>query len=92
MVLIIVIFSFMNIAASTMVNSGVVKIKVMASGTGMNFTHANDVSMVRLPKSPIIQSMTLWYAVLGQKLSPVIIKEYFKCCSKSPLIYVPLRN
>ena len=71
--MIIVIFSFMNIAASTMVNSGAVKIKVMASGTGMNFTHANDVSMVRLPKSPIIHSMTLWYAELGQKLSPVII-------------------
>ena len=76
MVLIIVIFSFINIAASTMVNSGAVKIKVMASATGMNFTHAKDVSMVKLPNSPIIQSMTLWYAELGQKLSPMIVDNY----------------
>ena len=59
-----------------MVNRGAVKIKVMASGTGMNFTHANDVSMVKLPNSPIIQSMTLWYHEVGQKLSPVIIDSY----------------
>ena len=76
MVLIIVIFSFMNIAASTMVNRGAVKIKVIASGTGIYFTHANDVSMVKLPNSPIIHSMTLWYHEVGQKLSPVIIDDY----------------
>ena len=74
--MIIVIFSFMNIAASTMVNRGAVKIKVIASGTGIYFTHANDVNMVKLPNSPIIQSMTLWYHEVGQKLSPVIIDDY----------------
>ena len=55
----IVILSFINMAASTMVKRGAVNIKVMASGTGMNFTHAKDVSMVRLPNSPTMHSIIL---------------------------------
>lgn len=78
MAFIIVIFSFKNMAASTMVKSGAVKIRVMASGTGMNFTHANDVNMHRLPNNPNIHNITLWYTELGQKLSPKIFYEVFE--------------
>ena len=65
-----VIFSFMTIAASTIVNRGAVNIKVIASDTGMNFTHANDVSIIRLPFSPRTHSMILWYTDVGQNVSP----------------------
>ena len=68
----IVTLSFINMAASTMVKRGAVNIKVMASGTGMNLTQAKDVSMVKLPNSPTMHNIILWYAELGQKLSPVI--------------------
>ena len=68
---IIVILSFMNIAAMTMVKRGVVKINVIAPGTGINFTHAKDVIMVILPNSPIIHNIILWRIELGQKLSPI---------------------
>ena len=49
----------MNTAASTMVKRGVVNIKVIASATGINFTQANDVSIVRLPHNPNILSIVL---------------------------------
>ena len=57
--LIIVILSFMNIAAMIIVKRGVVKINVIASGTGINFTHAKDVIMVILPNSPIMHNIIL---------------------------------
>ena len=60
----------MTIAASTIVNRGAVNIKVIASDTGMNFTHANDVSIIRLPFSPRTHSMILWYTDVGQNVSP----------------------
>ena len=60
MVLIIVTLSFINTAASTMVNRGAVNIKVMASATGMNLTHAKDVNMVRLPHNPTKHNKILW--------------------------------
>ena len=46
-----VILSFMNIAAMTMVKRGVVKINVIASGTGINFTHAKDVTWFLVSKT-----------------------------------------
>ena len=71
MAFITVILSLINIAAITMVNKGAVNINVMASDTGMNFTHANDVSMVRLPNNPSTHSITLWDIDVGQNISPI---------------------
>ena len=60
----------MTIAASTIVKRGAVNIKVIASDTGINFTHANDVSIIRLPITPRTHSMILWYTEVGQNVSP----------------------
>ena len=54
-----VTLSFIKTAARTMVNNGAVNIKVIASATGMNFTHAKDVSIVRLPNTPSIHNIVL---------------------------------
>ena len=59
MVFMMVTLSFINIAASIIVNNGEVNIKVMASATGMNLTLAKDVSIVKLPNSPSIHSIIL---------------------------------
>ena len=67
-----VTLSLMNIAESTIVNNGAVNIKVIASDTGIYFTHANDVSIVRLPNIPRTHSMILWYTEVGQNVSPIL--------------------
>ena len=67
-----VTLSLMNIAERTIVNNGAVNIKVIASDTGIYFTHANDVSIVRLPNNPRTHSMILWYTEVGQNVSPVL--------------------
>ena len=85
MAFITVILSLINIAAITMVNKGAVKINVMASDTGINFTHANDVSMVRLPNNPSTHSIILWYIDVGQNVSP-ISKIFYT------IAYVPKRR
>ena len=54
-----VTLSFKNTAASTIVNNGVVNIKVLASGTGMNLIHEKDVSIIKLPNNPSTHSITL---------------------------------
>ena len=67
-----VTLSLMNIAERTIVNNGAVNIKVIASDTGIYFTHANDVSIVRLPNNPRTHSMILWYTEFGQNVSPIL--------------------
>ena len=67
-----VTLSLMNIAERTIVNNGAVNIKVIASDTGIYFTHANDVSMVRLPNNPRTHSKILWYTEFGQNVSPIL--------------------
>ena len=59
MVFIMVTLSFINIAASIMVNNGEVNIRVMASATGMNLTLAKDVIIVKLPNSPSMHNIIL---------------------------------
>ena len=54
-----VTLSFINIAASIMVNNGEVNIRVMASATGMNLTLAKDVIIVKLPNSPSMHNIIL---------------------------------
>lgn len=56
----------MNIAANNIVNNGFVKISVIASPTGMNFTQANVVSIVNPPNTPTNSNIILSYKVLGQ--------------------------
>ena len=72
MAFIIVTLSLMNIAERTIVNKGAVNINVIASDTGIYFTHANDVSIVRLPNNPRKHSMILWYTEVGQNVSPIL--------------------
>ena len=62
----------MNIAANNIVNKGFVKMSVIASPTGMNFTQANVVSIVNPPKTPTNISIILSYIVLGQIRRPRI--------------------
>ena len=59
MVFMMVTLSFINIAASIIVNNGEVNINVMASATGMNLTLAKDVIIVKLPNSPSIHNIIL---------------------------------
>ena len=54
-----VTLSFKNTAANTIVNNGVVNIKVIASATGMNLIHETDVSIIKLPNSPCPHNIIL---------------------------------
>ena len=55
----------MKMAERIKVNRGVVKIKVIASDTGIRFTHVNAVSITRLPITPTKESKTLRCEVFG---------------------------
>ena len=46
-------------AERIIVNRGEVNINVVASDTGINFIHANDVSIIRLPDIPTKINMIL---------------------------------
>ena len=51
--------SFMKTAERIIVKRGEVNINVVASETGINFIHANDVSIIRLPDIPTKINMIL---------------------------------
>ena len=59
-----------NTAANNMVKNGFVKIRVIASATGINRTHANVVSIVKPPRIAITHSIILFRHVVGRKLLP----------------------
>ena len=54
-----------------MVKNGFVKIRVIASATGINRTHANVVSIVNPPRIAITHNIILLRHVTGRKLSPM---------------------
>ena len=55
----------MKTAERIIVNRGEVNINVVASDTGINFIHANDVSIIRLPDIPTKINITLCVDVFG---------------------------
>ena len=56
----------MKTADRIIVKRGEVNINVVASDTGINFIHANDVSIIRLPDIPTKINIILCVDVFGQ--------------------------